>query len=198
MKQTISKGEQWWKPMDIIPCLFGKFDEITITFTPNETMEFDYVDPETGQRDEDWKDWKKVFGGISLINLFNWINLFRRNRDAIMLGWRWNPTTDLPHHEATIYINDGGSMNNYGLLKVVRGTSISMTIKKVRKWQFHIYLYLTSQGIESVEPVEYRSRFDPSLYVRINGWYGGANNSKGPWGGAAPKDMEMEVEVIRK
>lgn len=195
MKQTILKGHKWFYPRDIFPRLINRFDTVTIKFTPNESMEFDYIDPTTGKLDNDWADWKKVFGGLSLVDPWNWINIFLRNRDSIILGWRYNPT-GTTYFEAAIYENKASSWIVHDTIKVVKDTKVAMTIKRIGNREFDVYLYVDSNGIESVEPVRIKTRFTPHWFARINGYYGGKNNSPGRWGGAAPKDMFMDVEFI--
>lgn len=196
MRYTIKKGNQSWRPRQLLPKIITGFDRLTWTVTPEKSMEFDYIDPATGNLDNDWADWKKI-GGISLVNWRNPQNVVVKNRDAIMLAWRWNPTINV--HEFALYLNERGDRVVYEqpgyLLRTIAGTRISMQIEKEDNDSYNVFLYVTSQGPRSVNRfiIDTRQRF--GMYSLINPWYGGANNSTGPWGGAAPKDMEMELET---
>lgn len=197
MKYTIKKGQQSWHPRPIFPIVLTDFERLTWTVTAHESMQFDYIDPETGLLDADWEDWKKA-GGVSLVNWRNPQNIVIKNRDAIMLTLRYNPT--LPAHvfEYAVYVNDRGGRKVYErpdqVLRTTAGTRVSMQLTRNNRRSYNAALYLTSKGVESVNAftIETRQRF--TAYSLINSWYGGKNNAPGRWGGAAPKDMEMDIE----
>jgi len=195
MKYTIKKGNQSWRPHPILPRLLFGFDRLTWTITPDKSMQFDYIDPETGNLDNDWADWKKI-GGISLVNWKNPQNVVVKNRDAIMMAWRWNPMISV--HEFATYVNKKGGRIVYEqphqVLRTIAGTRISMEITRSNKSSYNARIYVTSKGPNSVNRfiIETRQRF--GMYSLINPWYGGANNARGPWGGRAPKNMEMKLD----
>lgn len=195
MRYTIKKGNQSWRPRPILPKLLFGFDCLTWTVTPDKYMEFDYIDPATGDLDNDWNDWKKI-GGISLVNWKNPQNVVVKNRDAIMLAWRWNPTISV--HEFAVYVNEKGGRVVYEephqVLRTIAGTSVSMEVTKNDKSSYNARLYVTSKGPDSVNRKIIETRQEFCIYSLINPWYGGANNAPGRWGGRAPKDMEMELE----
>ena len=193
MKYTIKKGHQCWQPHSIFPSVLSDFNELIWTVTPHASMEFDYE--YEGELDADWADWKKI-GGISLVNWKNLQNLFVKNKDAIMMAHRWNPTIGV--HEFAVYENDRGKNIAYErpdqLLRTIAGTRISMKLVKVHARRYKAFLYVTSNGPDSVNSFIINTRQVFTMYSLINPWYGGANNAPGPWGGAAPRDMEMEIQ----
>lgn len=197
MIYEIKKGQTDWRPRDRLLLLTG-FDSLTWTVTPDKSMEFDYIDPITDKIDADWNDWKKI-GGISLVNWRNPWNAVMKDRDAIMLAWRWNPVYNF--HEFAVYTNSRGKKIAYErpdqVLRTIAGTRVSMQITRVTRRNYRVRLYVTSQGPDSVNAFEIKTRQAFGLYSLIGPWYGGKNNSPGPWGGAAPKDMTMNVELER-
>lgn len=184
MKHTIKKGRQWWWPMFFK--LFLPPTKFSWVFTPDSTMQFDYKYGD--QVDEDWKDWKKV-GGISFVNWKNFRNIYRKNRDSVMLAWRWNP--NLLIFEYIIYENKNeGKFPREGDLQILR-TNGPVYFDIIPGETFQCYLH---EGDMDVNPIHIKPRFKPMLLSYINLWYGGSNNSRGPWGGKAPKDMVCNLD----
>ena len=194
MIYTIKKGQTDWRPRDRFRLLAG-FDSLTWTVTPNKSMQFNYVDPITDKLDPDAFDWKKI-GGISLVNWRNPWNAIMKDRDSIMMAWRWNPTLSV--HEFAVYVNEAGdniAYENAGqLLRTIAGTRISMQITRQTHRNYRAALYVDSQGPKSVNAFEIETRQRFGLYSLIGPWYGGKNNAPGPWGGAAPQDMTIDIE----
>lgn len=196
MIYTIKKGNSYWWPFRFM--LFSSFNSLTWEVSLDPSMVFDYKYIEQGERkiDMDWADWKKV-GGISFINWKNLINLFVKNRDAVMLARRYNVELEL--FEYCIYENRKGINIPYEkpiqLIRTKNGT-VSLRIEKEDN-TFKCYLFSGDQTYTDVNSINITPRFKPVLYSYINMWYGGADNSPGPYGGKAPKDMKCEMKFIR-
>jgi hypothetical protein len=186
MLYKIKEGRSYWIPRKFKILLF--FKKITWTTEPNTSMIFDY------QGDKDWMDWKKI-GGISLVNFSNLFNIFIKNRDSIMLAWRYNNEIDL--FEYAIYVNNNSKNIAYDkpdqLLKT-KSSNVNLTIEK-ENGIFKCYLY---ENGENVNSINIKPRFNPLFFSLINPWYGGANNSEGPYGGKAPKDMECRIDLHKE
>lgn len=197
MIYEIEKGSPRWHPVGFN--IFRNFRTMRWEFYPTDSMIFNYEyrDPEYGvlRTDEDWKDWKKI-GGISLANWRNLRNIFQKNRDAIMLAWRWN--VELEVHECCLYVNEKGRNVPYEGLNILRmhdnEPPVIFEIDRLNKREYACWLYRMGQNRKHVNRIIVRARDRFNLYSWINPWYGGANNSPGPWGGAAPKDMGMRVD----
>lgn len=195
MIYTIKKGQTDWRPRDWFR-VFGRFNYLTWMATATLSMQFDYIDTSTGMIDADWNDWKKV-GGISLVNWRNPQNLFIKDRDNIQMVWRWNPVLHV--HEFAVYMNVKGEKKVFErpdqIIRTIAGTTIAMQVERHTPSSYSASLYLLSQGSGSANAFEIKTRQRFTLYSVIGAWFGGANNSPGEWGGAAPKDMEMEIEI---
>lgn len=193
---TIKKGHSDWHPKEPLQ-IFPDFEELTWEVSPDASMMYDYEN--SGVTDKDWHDWKKV-GGISLADRsFNLINLFIKKRDSIQLGWRWN--VDLSVFEFVVYVNERGKFVPYSrpdqILRCDEHAQVVFKIRKDNRKQYRAALYLQGDGPESVNEflIETRKRF--TLYSRVGLWYGGKNNSPGPFGGKAPKVMKVNVGYFK-
>lgn len=187
MKYTIKQGRQWWWPMWFF--LYTTNKKFTWIFTPDDSMKFNY-EYEFGQSiDEDWQDWKKI-GGISFVNWKNLRNILSKNRDSVMLACRWNPT--LLTFEYIIYENKNGEkFPRESPTQILRSNgSVYLDIIPEGN-KFKCYLH---EGDMNVNAIIIEPRFEPILLSYINMWYGGSNNSRGPWGGKAPKDMVCNLD----
>ena len=196
---TIKKGRTDWRPRDPFR-IFCNFEELIWEMIPDTSMQFHYADPITTNIDRDWKDWKKI-GGISLADPFvNLINLFVKSRDSIQLGWRWN--VDLQVHEFAVYVNEKGKFKAYeSPLQVLRceaGTRVGMRIRREGKRIYYVALYLIQLGPDSVNEFKIKARKHFNLFSYSGIWYGGKNNSSGPWGGKAPKDMRIQLSFSKR
>lgn len=184
----IKKGRARWYP--VIFKIIRKFNRLTFITKPNNTQVFDYKFGES--LDEDWRDWKKI-GGISFVNWKNLRNIFIKNRDSVILAWRWNPVIET--FEYCVYENKGGKNYPYEsitqILRAKQGEEVYLNIDLTPKNQFECYLYTLEN--RNVNPIVIKPRQKFTFYSYINMWYGGGNNSAGPWGGKAPKDMECEA-----
>lgn len=192
----IDKGQTKWRPIDFVIKLIFGFRQITFYNQTNASQQPDYTYGD-GEIDQDWMDWKKC-GGVSFVSFFGlyWRNIFQKNRDAVMLGWRYNVENDTRFQEYCVYENRAGKAIKYQephqTLRVATGTKVALTIKKSGRREYKAYLYVASEGIDSVNPIIINTRFAPMIYSLIGLWYGGKNNAPGPFGGAAPKDMTTQ------
>ena len=196
MRYEIEQGNKDWRPIDgkqiMCVCPFK------VGVKPDNSMIFNYVD--NGVVDPDWADWKKI-KGASMAGYWppsKLANLVINTQDAIMLTWRWN--IKLNCFEFCLYTHVNGSTIKYEradqLIRVPYrednnyGWSWLEVVPAGRKF----YSYLTGpDGIRGARMLTEFS-FTPKLYSTIGMYYGGANNSPGKWGGAAPKDMSCEAK----
>lgn len=194
-KYQIKKNRSDWRPRDPFK-IFTDFDTVTFSCIAHESMRFDYVDPKTGKVDQDWRDWKKI-GGVSFAGWRDWLNIFLHDRDAVHFTNRWN--VDLKVMEYAVYVNEGGDWfvfeKPYQVLRTIFGTKVSMQIKKIDLEKYEARLYVDSKGPGSVNPFLIYPRRRFPVYALSGAWYGGKNNSPGPYGGRAPKDMTMQKSV---
>lgn len=190
MIYTIDKGDRDWKPVDGFDVF--RVRDVRVSLKVDNSMMFNYIDPDTGVFDSDAFDWKKV-GGVSFVNWRNFWNIWVKTSDAAMMAWRWNPKLNV--FEICLYVHMGGDTIKFERPdQVVR---IKYNPDNEYDW---VHLDICGnkgtlyQGDEEVNYFPILSRFRPSRYSRIGAWYGGANNSPGKWGGRAPKDMTCEIE----
>ena len=213
MEYTIKRGQQFWSPSHFQ--LFGNFTKLVWVIEPTWTMQFDYEyrKGEEVLRDNDWQDWKKA-GGISLVNWRNVRNIWDKNNDSIQCGWRWNP--DLRVMEFCLYVNEDGKNIPYdradqlvrvppkieevdGVMQPTgRFELVVFEIEKLASDKYGCWLHGVNEPREKLNRIIVNTRNKFNLYSRINLYYGGRNNSKGPWGGKAPRDMNMFVDFLRK
>lgn len=212
MEYRIKRGDRRWTPSSLQ--IITKFNKLTFLTEPNWTMMFNYDYLIDGQKvtDADWRDWKKV-SGISLVNWKNPQNIFVKNNDSIMLGWRWNPELHL--FEFCLYVNEKGKNIPYEradqILRVkpsvknVDGVmqptgqfpQIVFEIETINSKTYGVKLYSLEENKKGINRIVVKTRQRFNLYSRVNPWYGGANNAPGPWGGKAPRDMRMDIYVSK-
>lgn len=212
MEYSIKRGQRFWSPSHFQ--VFGKFSRLIWLIEPTWTMQFDYEYRKGDEivRDNDWQDWKKG-GGISLVNWRNLQNIWDKNNDSIQCGWRWNP--DLQVFEFCLYVNERGQNHPYEgphqLLRVPpkmeevdgviqptgRFDPIIFEINRQSSNRYLCYLQAIGESREKITPIIVDT-ISASMYSRVNLYYGGDNNSTGPWGGKAPRDMSIIVDVLRK
>lgn len=199
MIYKVKKGESLYLPTQFK--IYGKFNRFTWVTKPNADMAFDYLydrDSET-KLDGDWADWKKV-GGISLVNWRNIGNIWDKNNDAIMLGWRYN--VELETFEYGVYVNENRGMlvfdgENEMLQTNNLNRGVVFSIVRVSGRQYHVTLKFEDEGNFSAKLFTITSLQNFNWYSYINPWYGGANNSSGPWGGAAPQDQKIQIDFLK-
>lgn len=174
--------------------VYLNFKELSWIFYPNDSFNFDYKYNFGESVDEDWKDWKKV-SGISFVNWKNLRNILSKNQDSVMLAWRYN--VNLKIREYIIYENkDGKNYPREEILQILRTNGPVYFNIIPDKDVFKCYLHEGNRN--TVNSINIIPRFKPTFYSYINLWYGGSNNSIGPWGGTAPQDMVCRLEFNKK
>jgi len=184
--KRIYRGRKDFRPREGFK-VYGNFDKLVWEFQPTESMIFDYKDGDI--LDKDWEDWKKG-GGVSFVGRgWNLLNLFINNRENLQWAWRWN--VELLHFDFGFYRNTAKEpqydSNQSSFLQLNPGEGGKCIIKRVSTFQFQINLY-DSTGISKLERI-ITVPFKPIAFKILGLWYGGKDNSKGKWGGRAPKDM---------
>lgn len=194
--KCVKEGQKDFSPSEGLHIYKGS-GPYTWVFRPTDSMVFDYKDPHTGMIDEDWHDWKKG-GGLSLVNWWNIQNLFVLNRDNIMWVWRYNPNDKI--FEFAIYMNVKGDKVVFEkpdqILRLRRNQTGFCMIKRESSRKYKVYLDRFSKENPNYRVVKPRQKF--YVYREIGLYYGGANNSVGIWGGAAPKDMCIDWAFLRE
>lgn len=193
MIYTINKGSSRWFPFTFK--WFTDFSKAIWYVFPDRSMEFNYK-YNGDEVDQDWHDWKKI-GGLSFANWRNIFNLFRKNQDAAMLAWRWN--VEIKKHEFIVYENKKGNSIPYdSLIQILRIDAEEKAVLEIHKEgnKFKCYLFENEQTYLDVDPIIITPRFKATLFSYINLWYGGSNNSPGPYGGSAPQNMRCDASFL--
>lgn len=193
MIYSINEGQSRWWPF--IFRWYRDFKKAIWYVIPDKSMQFNYQ-YNNGVVDEDWRDWKKI-GGLSFADWRNLINLFRKDKDSVILAWRWN--VEIKKHEFAIYEN----RNNHNIpyespSQILRIDADEKAVLEIHKSgnDFKCYLFENEQTYLDVNPIVITPRFKATMFSYINLWYGGKNNSKGPYGGSAPQNMRCDVGYL--
>lgn len=184
-----------WRPATPFVIL-RRFLYASWTITPTLSMAFPYLLP-NGKRDRDMFDWKKI-GGFSFSRLgLSLINIFFRNREALIFAWRYN--AEIGVFEFVLYQNTRGNWIAYDapgqVIRVPVNTPVTMKLKYITRKRFRAKLYVASRPQDAFT-FEITIPWRALLFTLVGLWYGGKNNSPGKYGGKAPQDME--TFVIRK
>lgn len=183
---AVKAGEHAFRPWPTVLYRHRSIDTITYHVVFDESCLYDM------KGDLDQLDWSKG-AGFSL----NW----RRNdKDALMWAWR-NPAPNSEYLDLTVYYHLDyerfwGFQGEDVLLKAKPFQSIRIEFIRTgsKKWQVN-FLNL-EENLRSSAEVELRS--NPTFSRRINPWFGGADNAPGPFGGVAPNDMIILMEVEKE
>lgn len=125
--------------------------------------------------DKDQWDWNKLCGIAFSIP---------PNKNNVMVGWRWNPNTN--KIEVVPYWNYDYSIIVGTPVPIKLNTEVKIRIEKTFLDTYSIYIN-GNKSISVQTKKNYLFAYTTSL------WFGGANNSEGPYGGVAPKDLEINV-----
>lgn len=183
---AVKAGEHAFRPWPIILYRHRQLDTITYHVMFDESCLYDM------KGDLDQLDWSKG-AGFSL----NW----RRNdKDALMWAWR-NPTPESEYLDLTVYYHRNyerfwGYEGEDVLLKAKPFQPIRIDFIRQGDKQWKVDFYNPQEEWNSSALVKLNS--NPSTSRRINPWFGGANNAPGPFGGVAPNDMIILMEIERK
>lgn len=172
--------------LGFIPIPVRSIRTVVIEFCFDQESKYDYT-LDDGTFDQDWHDWNKL-GGLTF-------NLWFRNKDAALGGWRYNPESEF--FEVCAYLND--KRGNYpDKSKIVRYSAgergkIEIT-RKGREYVFTFFRYEDKKApwipLERQATLKVRKNF--WFAYRSELWFGGANNSPGPFGGVYHSDVCLD------
>lgn len=172
----VQKGKNNFRPEDSgLPFCVRPVERLSIVYRFHPSCLYDI------RPDRDWKDWNKL-AGLSF-------HAFPKNKDNLIIAWRSRP--ERQQIELAFFANkDGDFTVGEGRLFVdpLRTGQAVINRQSGRDWTIMI-------GEEIAE--SYRTRKEFKGYgSRITPWFGGANNSPGPYGGAAPQEMSLAYTMI--
>lgn len=181
---TVQKGKANFKPKESIWPKFGVSGfEVTGWFVPGgwaSKEDYSYVNPKGDLvLDNDRQDWQKLKG------LTYWLS--RNNRRSLMFAFTYgdNPET----YTVTAYTNDkkgGWYASGQHTLK----SGEIFTGRCVMKGNYATYQFWVDGELRFTTKHDFKTMKS----VREMGTFaGGANNSPGPFGGVAAKDMEIQL-----
>ncbi|MEL7122784.1 MAG: hypothetical protein AAFO07_25280 [Bacteroidota bacterium] len=151
-----------------------------------ESCEYDF------EGDLDQWDWNKG-AGLSQ----DWK---RNDKDAIMWAWRYN--VDSSRFELTSYVHRkykrfiGRGLSDEIMLIANTGDLVTIEFQRYddKKWG----IIFTNHSQQFTNQIEVNLRKNPRYSRSIAPWFGGANNSDGPFGGVAPHDMILLIKTIHE
>lgn len=173
---TVKAGNTNFRPLENpLPVRKPTGFEISFIFLPGG-----WCSKEDWEGDNDWKDWQKLKG---ITHFFS-----GNTRRTVMFAFRFGERPET--YEICAYTNDKkGNAKWYGSLIVDTGEQVSGWLKL--EGGKAIYHLATEGG----------SYFDEShsfklfkLCREVGTYAGGANNSPGPYGGKAVKDMSIKIK----
>ena len=202
---TCKPGDHNFLP-NKIPALFnlnGSFGmprRLAWCFEVNETLWYDwsYTDPTDGvvKKDGDWGDFWKVVGASKGI-------LSPMNAEAVMLAMHPWGTVEDKKFKFTVYRNfDGGKWDNAEL--EARSFILSLAEMVGKQWIFELskgsdksklraYLYENGKApIISQTDIPCTWGSGKEIFL----WFGGENNSPGPYGGVASQNMVIKCRSM--
>lgn len=176
----IKAGDKDWCPKEFPKLWYvrrgGKF---VFEFSFDESCAYDW------KGDQDQKDWNKI-GGLTR-------KLLKRHDNSIMAAWRYNQAKDKV--EITIYSHvDGkrkvGDKHGEVMLNVDYG-EIGRVIFEVTG---HVILASVKNENNTItRKVSHRFPRRWRWAWRLGSWFGGEDNSPGPYGGVPDHDMKMWI-----
>jgi len=178
MYYTIKKGNHDSSPVDIPwMTLTSSLNTLLWTIKPSHGTEYNMLP------DEDQWDVNKG-GGVSF-------NLLNNNKDALMWGWRFNPNSNKT--EILQYSHTDGNV-------VISEVMMELSKFQVGEIQFtrngRVWdTFFTNYEHSSCGTYTARKGFTFSKEITL--WFGGANNSPGPFGGVAPQDILWYISKTR-
>ncbi len=183
---SVKEGKQAFRPWPLQFYFYRNIDSIRYEVLFDESCLYDM------KGDLDQLDWSKG-AGFSL----DW----RRNdKDALMWAWR-NPHPESEYLELTVYYHRDydrfwGYQGKDVLLKAkpFQPVQIDFIRKASRQWQ--VDFHNKAENTRGSALVKLRK--NPFLSRRINIWFGGADNAEGPYGGAAPNDMLILMNIEKQ
>ena len=179
---TIKKGKH--APginfLGLFPIRLGRLKKIEIEFRFSE--ESKYLLPGVDQQ-----DWNKLGGLV--------FNPFKRSKDTILGGWRYNPLTGL--FSVTAYQNDKYKQNSgYGsgqaLAHYEPGQRGKIEIRKSGKDYYYRFFKVVESEWKELQAIEVKKTIRKGFFFAFKSgvWFGGNN--------AAPNKIKFEHEIKYK
>lgn len=143
----------------------------------------EYQRPDHNGIDFDYFDWNKLFGITGYLS--------RPNRNSAMIAWRWDVDSAYCFQLAA-YTND-----RHGDWRV----SDPVTICAGQEAQFSMFDYKGEALYAIYGNGVLRTRHPwkrPWITSEIDTWMGGENNAPGPFGGVAPRDIEIRIDAASR
>ena len=190
-KYCVKEGKHDFKPFDWPKIVrVKKIDHLLIECRFSLSCIYDF------EGDLDQLDWNKLPGG----SLYLWWNAL----DHVLPGWRCAPSGLL---EMTAYTNSrkNGRQIGNGKQKVMltldprQELEFKCKITPYDNGQRWKYQFLKNGKVSPNQAIHDLGK--PMKWLRTTGaWFGGANNSAGPYGGTAPHHMCLftKITVVKK
>lgn len=171
-------GINWfgWIPIPIF--LVRK---VTIDFEFLEETKYNWGD------DRDQEDWNKLGGLV--------FNLWPRNKDAVLVGWRYSPKSGF--FDVLSYVNENNGNYPQSQYIVQYEAKERGRIEITRKGNDYTYKFFREYGFDLSEleqiTVKTRKRFCFVYLSKLH--FGGANNSEGLFGGKTDKELCLNYSI---
>lgn len=196
----VKKGKSDFKPIDssLMPIFLNKIKHIKINFKLDSSCWYDWG------TDADKYDWNKITGVSSYFS--------RNDKESIMVVWR--PSAIPGKFEISIFTNwlDNYLVGQYwtnpkqgALLTVDAGEEVEVILKlseetirnenkNVPDWHIVIRRFNTQETVE----LQHIKGFH-NWGRKTGAFFGGNNNSPGPYGGVAPHSMLLDYsfEIVK-
>ena len=130
---------------------------------------------------DDWHDWNKL-GGIVF-------NPFRRSKDTILAGWRYNPLTkkfDVTAYQNNDYTQNSGYGEGQSLAHYELGERGKVEIRKQHSSFYYQFFKIVNGEWKTLQAIEVRktTRKKFKWAFRSSLWFGGNNK--------APNEIKMQ------
>lgn len=161
--------------LGFIPIPVRTIQKVVIDFQFLEESKYDW------EGDKDQEDWNKL-GGLTF-------NLYPRNKDALLIGWRYSPEKEA--FEVVAYINENGDNLPIESKMIEYIANERGSVEITRKGKEFKYTFFKESGIswQEMTTVTLKIRKGFWFAFRSEPWFGGENNSKGQYGGKHYKDI---------
>lgn len=182
-KYTIRKGDTNFKPYDnFLPRIRPLGFVVEFKFDPSA-----WWSPESWDNDADYNDELKLKG---LTDFWS-----ANDNHSAMVSWR--PVADQPNTwRVSPYLNYPGTTRTIGEPLIVRGNDSGKFVVTFKEdgTVHYIGTVTSSTGVTKGLPRQVFPFQRTRVMREVGTWFGGANNSAGPYGGKAHKDMTVFID----